>query len=112
MLDKVLRTVILVSAGVAVVCRYVAFRGTETMAEQTVKLLNELSFVGLGVLAVCGLIFAILLKKEEKEKRAREVPDGGETELVEKTESAAEASVAEEVRKDAETNGSNGKKNM
>lgn len=66
MLDKMLRALILISAGVTVVCRYAAFRMSESLSEQTLKLLNELSYAGIAVLIVSGIIFAIIVKKSEK----------------------------------------------
>lgn len=66
MLDKMLRALILIYAGVTVVCRYAAFRMSESLSEQTLKLLNELSYAGIAVLIVSGIIFAIIVKKSEK----------------------------------------------
>lgn len=77
MLDKMLRALILISAGVTVVCRYAAFRTVESLSEQTVKLLNGLSYAGIAVLVVSGIIFAIIIKKSEKHLKNPEKDENG-----------------------------------
>ena len=80
MLDKLLRALILISAGVTVVCRYAAFRMSESLSEQTLKLLNELSYAGIAVLIVSGIIFAIIVKKSEKHLKNLEKDENGDGE--------------------------------
>lgn len=77
MLDKILRAAILISAGVTVVSRYAAFRMAETLGEQTVNFLNSLSYAAIAVLIVSGIIFAIIVKKNEKRNGGAETGDDG-----------------------------------
>ena len=80
MLDKLLRALILISAGVTVVGRYEACRMSESLSEQTWKLLNELSYAGIAVLIVSGIIFAIIVKKSEKHLKNLEKDENGDGE--------------------------------
>lgn len=77
MLDKILRAAILLSAGLTVVCRYVAFKGAESLAAETIKLLNTLGYAGMLLLLVSGIAFAILVKKTEKKQKSlnEDAPD-------------------------------------
>ncbi len=70
MLDKLLRAAILCSAGASLVCRYIAFKAADALGGQTVKLLNGLSYAAIAVLIVCGIIFAITVKRTEKRTNA------------------------------------------
>ncbi len=74
MLDKALRALILISAGVTVICRYVAFRKSDVLAPENVKLLNTAAIVGTVVLVICGVIYAVMLKMQEKKNKQ----NGGE----------------------------------
>ena len=74
MLDKALRALILISAGVTVICRYVAFRKSDVLAPENVKLLNTVAIVGTVVLVICGVIYAVMLKMQEKKNKQ----NGGE----------------------------------
>ncbi len=65
-LDLIFRIFILLSAGVTVISRYVLFKGTGTLSENVLNTLNIMSYVGVGVLAVCGIIYAICLKINHK----------------------------------------------
>lgn len=69
MLDKALRALILISAGVTVICRYVAFRKSDVLAPENVKLLNTAAIVGTVVLVICGVIYAVMLKMQEKKNK-------------------------------------------
>ena len=69
MTEKILKVIILISAGATVVCRYAAFKMSETLNAETVKILNITAYVGAAVLAICGIIYAIILKKGEKEQK-------------------------------------------
>ena len=74
MLDKALRALILISAGVTVICRYVAFRKSDVLAPENVKLLNTAAIAGTVVLVICGVIYAVMLKMQEKKNKQ----NGGE----------------------------------
>lgn len=74
MLDKALRALILVSAGVTAICRYVAFRKSDVLAPENVKLLNTAAIAGTVVLVICGVIYAVMLKMQEKKNKQ----NGGE----------------------------------
>lgn len=74
MLDKALRALILVSAGVTVICRYVAFKKSDVLAPENVKLMNTAAIVGTVVLVICGVIYAVMLKMQEKKNKQ----NGGE----------------------------------
>lgn len=74
MLDKALRALILISAGVTVICRYVAFRKSDVLAPENVKLLNTAAIVGTVVLVICGAAYAVMLKMQEKKNKQ----NGGE----------------------------------
>lgn len=78
MLDKLLRAAILCSAGASLVCRYIAFRAADTLGGQTVKLLNVLSYAAIAVLIVCGIIFAITVKRTEKRTNAANSEENAE----------------------------------
>ena len=75
MLDKALRALILISAGVTVICRYVAFRKSDVLAPENVKLLNTAAIAGTVVLVICGVIYAVMLKMQEKKNKQ----NGGDT---------------------------------
>ncbi len=78
MLDKLLRAAILCSAGASLVCRYIAFKAADALGGQTVKLLNGLSYAAIAVLIVCGIIFAITVKRTEKRTNAENAEESGE----------------------------------
>lgn len=69
MLDKALRALILISAGVTVICRYIAFKKSDVLAPENVKLLNTAAIVGTVVLVICGVIYAVMLKMQEKKNK-------------------------------------------
>lgn len=74
MLDKALRALILISAGVTVICRYVAFKKSDVLTPENVKLLNTAAIVGTVVLVICGVVYAVMLKMQEKKNKQ----NGGE----------------------------------
>ena len=69
---KILKTVLLISAFLAVVLRLFTYENVAFISEGALKAANIAAFVSAGVCIVTVLIWAVILKKEEKKNKEKE----------------------------------------
>lgn len=63
---KILKLLLLLSAGVTVVLRLFAYNNSAFLDPGVVKLLNIISIAAAALCLMCALIWIIIIKKEEK----------------------------------------------
>ncbi len=63
---KILKILLLLSAGITVILRLFSYNNSEFLDPGTVKLLNIISIVSAAICLVCALIWVIIIKTEEK----------------------------------------------
>ena len=68
---KLLKAVLLISAFLAVTLRLLAHQNAEFLGDKT-EICNITAFAAMGVCLVCALIWAVILKKEEKANKSKE----------------------------------------
>ncbi|MBR3767699.1 MAG: hypothetical protein IKL10_05610 [Clostridia bacterium] len=66
---KVLKIILLISAGLTVALRLFTYENTGFVGEETARLLNIISIVSAGICLLSALIWVLILKKEEKSKK-------------------------------------------
>lgn len=69
---KILKTLLLLSAGITVVLRLFAYNNSDFLGPDTVKLLNIISMVSAAICLICALIWVCILKAEEKKVQENE----------------------------------------
>ncbi len=72
---KILKAVLLISAFLAVVLRLFTYENVAVISEGTLKVANIAAFVSAGVCVITALIWAVILKKEEKKNKEKEKTD-------------------------------------
>ncbi len=68
---KILKVILLISAFLAVVLRLLAYENAEFLGENT-AVINTVAFIAAGVCVITALIWAGILKKQEKEQKSEE----------------------------------------
>lgn len=68
---KFLKVILLISAFLAVVLRLLAYENAEFLGEKA-AVINIVAFIAAGVCVASALIWALILKKEEKEHQKDE----------------------------------------
>ena len=68
---KILKFLLLLSAGATVVLRLFAHNNESVLDPETVRLLNIVSFVSAGVCLICALIWIIIIKRQERKEAGK-----------------------------------------
>ncbi len=72
---KILKAVLLISAFLAVVLRLFTYENVAFINEAALKGANIAAFVSAGVCIITAVIWAVILKKEEKKNKEKEETD-------------------------------------
>ena len=70
-----LKTLLLISAAVTAVVRFISFKYAERIPSETLAILLRVSIGSAAVCVVCAAIWVILIKKEEKKSKTGKTDD-------------------------------------
>lgn len=66
---KILKAILLLSAGIVVVLRLFAYENEAFLPEGSAEIMNIISFTAAGVCLITALVWIVIIKKEEKKKK-------------------------------------------
>lgn len=68
---KILKLLLLISAGITVVLRLFLHNNSGFLNADTIKLLNIISIAAAIICVICALVWVLIIKKEEREGKEK-----------------------------------------